>query len=201
MILIMIMMNGIKYKILAERKLLPIKIVCYICSPCYQKMLLITVSTKMHGACLCLGRVIPSFIYTISMFNSEDVIEKNPTGVVPVSVITGVVSGAKFLSRLVPNTALFSVCLFLCLFSLIVSKHSCCSDKYQDQRSLMQKRLYFILQVTVHCQGKSRQELETENKGMMLTGWSPLACSASFLIWPRSTYLGIALPTVDRPIC
>lgn len=75
-------MNGIKCKILDERKWMHTKTVCYICSHCYQKVILITVPTKMYGACLCLELIL-SFIYTSSMFNSEDMTLKNPPGVVP----------------------------------------------------------------------------------------------------------------------
>jgi hypothetical protein len=50
-----------------------------------------------------------------------------------------------------------------------------------------------------HRVGTWRQELTSSQGGMLLTGLLPLACSAWFLIDPKTTSPGMAPPTMGPP--
>lgn len=95
----------------------------------------------------------------------------------------------------------FRVCLCLRV-SITVIKH-------QDQKQLDKERLYFSLQLSGHTHSSAEekqcklkadiwlQELEPRPWRSGLTDMLTVACSACFLIMPRTTSQGVEPPTVS----
>lgn len=75
--------------------------------------------------------------------------------------------------------------------------HLCSFNKHHDGKQLKEERVYFLLQIKLHYQGKSRHELKAEV-------WSRncgekccfLACSVFLLLKSKPTSLGLMLSTV-----
>ena len=83
-----------------------------------------------------------------------------------------------------------------------------CTKHYYQEASCGEKGLFSLhFHITLHRQRKSGQELTQGRNlepgtdaealdGVLRTTLLPLACSACFLIEPRTTSLGMALPTM-----
>lgn len=68
--------------------------------------------------------------------------------------------------------------------------------KTMTKDNLGKERVYVHLQVIVHHAWKPGQELKQQPWRVLLTGLRSMACSGTFLVQHRNTFLGVAPPTV-----